>query len=139
MTISYFDLDNMTFNHWDSWHCDLCNVDLKRTSKHSHLKSKSHLSKENYILPCDTQECGVCYEFGSVFKCDQCVNAWCATCHNRLDKCPFCRVNISKEIKLKVPVQKSRNQKGSWVIHPFQDPNNQRELQELEAWRALYR
>jgi len=127
-------------NHWEFWHCDTCNVDLKPNSKYSHLKSKSHLAKDNRVAPCGTQECGVCYDVGTVFKCSQCVNAWCATCHLRLDKCPFCRVDISKELKLKLSAQKSRwNAKWVFALPPYEDPNNWREVQEMEAWRALYR
>jgi len=74
------------------WHCDTCNVDLKPKSKYSHLKSKTHVTKQT---PPEPKECGICYETTlDVKTCSQCVNVCCATCHSKVDKCPFCRKAI---------------------------------------------
>ena len=80
------------------WNCETCNKSMNRTSKSRHLKSQAHLAKSSGLssVPA-TKDCDVCYEpqlTKKFKKCTQCVNSWCGTCHQKMDKCPFCRVEI---------------------------------------------
>jgi hypothetical protein len=83
------------------WYCETCNKSMNRTSKSRHLRSQAHLAKCSgeipKSLPGSTKECEVCCEENTTRgfkKCTQCVHYWCVSCHQKLDKCPFCRVEI---------------------------------------------
>jgi hypothetical protein len=70
---------------------------MNRTSKSRHLKSQAHLAKSSGLSTPMTKDCDVCYEpqpTKKFKKCTQCVNSWCKACHQKMDKCPFCRVEI---------------------------------------------
>ena len=71
---------------------------MNRASKSRHLRSQAHLAKSSGLssVPA-TKDCDVCYEpqpTKKFKKCTQCVNSWCKACHQKMDKCPFCRVEI---------------------------------------------
>ena len=71
---------------------------MNRTSKSRHLRSQAHLMKTSGIPTVSTtKDCDLCYESQPTKKfkkCTQCVNTWCKACHQKMDKCPFCRVEI---------------------------------------------
>lgn len=41
------------------------------------------------------EDCLICYEMRTDIRpCPRCVHRWCATCHPRLQACPFCRLEL---------------------------------------------
>jgi hypothetical protein len=73
------------------WTCETCDKTIQKSSKNAHLKSQTHLKKAGK----NPKDCELCCTASFEFKhCTQCVNSWCADCHNKIDKCPFCRKKI---------------------------------------------
>lgn len=76
------------------FHCE-CGSVIQKSSLRTHLKTKKHqklLEKMNKT----TTECVICMESHTTtpFTCKTCYNTHCITCHEKIDRCPFCRATF---------------------------------------------
>jgi hypothetical protein len=110
----------------DQWHCEICDKTLKKTSKNRHVLSKRHIQQLQPVAPVRVStrirhtECTLCYEpkpSTQFKKCNRCVYNWCNDCHQKIDRCPYCRAGLS--------VQTPRRRRRRNNQHNQNNPNNQ--------------
>ena len=113
-----------------------CGSTIKRSGVRKHFDTKKHRSwvavgaRVDDVVPIvdvQSRECTICYETRTDFwSCDTCNNDHCSTCHERVDRCPFCRATIVRQPR---QVTVETEQRFRTLMNEFQQrPDNIRRV-----------
>jgi len=69
--------------------CHICHKNIFSNIK-KHYFSKEHIQNQKMM-----KECWICNHRENIFlNCNQCNKDWCISCDDKIQKCPFCRLNF---------------------------------------------